>query len=138
MTTYAAWDITVLNLSHSPDSTGIIIPPEAFITFPKNIKVIYGDHAREHKAGDASLRRVGNSLVANITMKSTMKNKDKAMSMISNLFPAVSFAVLEAHENIILRLKIEELFLTPYNNDDLNILPLGDRVILIPLKSELH
>lgn len=136
--TCSAYDVPVLNFSEDPDSTGMILPTEAHCEFPDTIKVSYGKGDYETNVGVAKLRRVGTTLLANMVFTYTSKNETGALTKIAKLYPAVEFRVLEAHSNIILRLKIIGVFLTPYPNDDLNIQPLGARVKHKKKPGEMH
>lgn len=136
MNTFIANNVIVLRFSNKPDTSGNIIPPEAYVTFPKSISVSYGGD--EYKAGTATFRREGNVLLADMVLRSKMKDDKKALSMMAKLYPAVSFYVKECHENIILKLNICELFLTINMNDDLLIPKLGNKVALMLKKEDLH
>lgn len=138
MSTYVANNVEILRLSRRPDSVGMVIPPEAFVTFPNTIKVLYGDPNTEYKAGIATLRKQGLVIYADFVLKSKMKDEAKALRMISKLYPAVSFTVEDAVEHTVLKLKITELFLTPYTNDDLTIENIGNRITKLRHKKELH
>lgn len=136
--TYIANGIQVLKFSKEPDEKGIIIPPEAHVTYPKSIDITYGEGENELKAGKATFRRVGNYLLADMVLKSSMKDFQKVISMISKMTPAVSFYVDENVGNTIFKLEICELFLTTYRNDSKYIKPIGNRVSLLPNKKDLH
>ncbi len=136
---YMAEGVTILTFSESEqDDFGTIIPSEAIATFPDKIKVTYGDEDSESVIGHAFLTRTSNEVTADFTLRSSMKDTKKCLGMLAKLSPAVSFTVSNAEGNKVLGLKIVELFLTPFKNDDTSIEPLGDKVRLVKVKKDMH
>lgn len=138
MHTFIANNIEILRFSPIPDTSGSIIPANAYADFPNTISILYGREGYETKAGVASLRRQGNSILADMVIKSSMTDHSKALNLIRKLYPSVAFNAHEFHGKVILKLEIYELFLTAYSNDDTGILQLGNRVALKPKKKDLH
>lgn len=138
MSIYLAKRIPVLRFSRIPDTSGSIIPPEAFCKHPKSLTITYSKNDREFKAGKANLYREGNVLYADMLIRSKMKDTKKAVALMKLLYPAVSFHVHDSHNKTILSLTVTEIFLTTSVNDDLNIENLGNRIIQIPTKEQLH
>jgi hypothetical protein len=137
-TTFIANGIEVLTMSHIPDGQGLVVPPEAHIKHPKTITVTYGQEDDEYTAGTATLRRSGNVLLADLVLKSVMGDPAKALKLISKMTPAVAFYVDQRVDDTILELEICEVFLTTYENEDPSILPLGNRVKILPDRKDLH
>lgn len=135
---YIAENIPILCLTWKPDSQGLIIPPEADTEFPRRIEVLFGEEDEEIPIGYASLRREGSQVLANITLRSDAPNPKEVVERLSKLTPAVSFYVLQAKKNTILKLKIYELFLTYYRNDSDLVTQLGDSIRLLRRKKDLN
>lgn len=136
--TFVAFNVPILNFSHEPDSVNSIIPPEAHAIFTESIPMTYGADHREMSIGFARLKRLGNQLLADMTIYSGMKDKQRALKMMKKLYPATSFNILQAHDNVILELKIVEVFLSPWGNQDINIQPLGVRVKIKTNPKDMH
>lgn len=130
-TKFYAHDVPILNLSHKPDSVGLIIPPEALVRFPASLIVTYGEESVESTVGTAALKKIGDRIFADMALLSSWTNKAQSEAEIRKLYPAVSFIVREAVGAAVFSLDIYELFLTPYGNEDLTIEPLGLRLVRI-------
>lgn len=136
-TVFIASDIPVLFTIDEPDKAHHVFK-DTHIIFPKKITVLYGEDEDEMIAGSAILRLEEVGLIADFTLVSTMKNIKKAEKMLGKLYPAVEFTVLDAEENVIKSIEITGLFLTPHENDSPYIEPLGDSLIRVLSKEEMH
>jgi hypothetical protein len=130
-TTFLALDVPVLNFSRKPDRQDMIIPPECYAVFNQRVPVVFdkGDMSGNPPIiGYATLRREANCILACMEIESAMPSGQKALRLISKLFPCTIFKILDAHEMTVTHIKIEHLLLTPNGNADRRILPLGDKV----------
>lgn len=136
-TTLQALSVPILNFSYMPDLSGLITPPEAHVIYAKKIYVMFDDPSkRGNIVGEAEVRRVKDQLIADLTLHTVMKPAQRAVDLISQLFPAACFKVLSCTGNIILQFQMEFVLLTPNGNSDLSILPLGSAVK--QMKADLH
>lgn len=126
--TFMADEIPVLRFCGKPDRSGQTIHPSVKIKFPETIPVTYGPTDMEHLAGHARLRRVGDVLVADMTLFSVMNDIARSEDMIQKLYPATSFYVHEGDMENPRSIEVVELFLTPHGNCDDAIVQLGLRL----------
>ena len=121
---FKANDVALLKFSYNPDLKGLTIPPECVVSFSTKMKVFYGDYL----AGEAVLRREKQGIYADFILKSKMLDKTTSLELIEALYPATEIDIYEFENDVAFNIKITNLFLTPYQNDDLTIAMLGDRV----------
>lgn len=136
-TTFLVKKVPVLNFSYIADGHGHIIPPECYVLPSKKIPVIFNDDSQK-TVGWATVKRAKNTLFADLEVTSSMKPVTKAMSLIQKLYPAVSFVVIDSHNSAILSIRLTCILLGPQPNIDDSIKSLGDKVICVTAKTDLH
>lgn len=118
----------LMSLNYEARRDGITIPPEAFVVMPKSILVTYGEG--DEVVGSAFLKRVGNQILADISLNVTALNTKEAEKAIRKLYPAVSFTIQEAEAGSVFKLKIYEVFLTPYSPADTSVEQIDNYLII--------
>lgn len=136
-TTFVAKKVPVLNFSYIADGHGHIIPPECHLMPVKKIPIIFNDEAQK-TVGWATVKRIKNTLFADLEVTSSMQSVTKAMSLIQKLYPAATFIVVDAHANAILSLRLTSILLGPEPNVDEKIPALGDKVFCTTARTDLH
>jgi hypothetical protein len=142
---FNASDIEILNFAFSDEDEAVNggrgdpnVPPDAMVDFKTAQKVFYGEEDIEHVAGHCRLRRTANGIVADMTLFSTATDTEKSFELVRKLYPAVAYEIWNDEESKKIHLKIIEVFLTPHENQDKSIRPLGARLRRKVLAKELH
>lgn len=134
---FLATNIIVLNMSHTADSSGEIIPPEAHINLENPVPILF-EFDETTEIGDAYITRIGNRLVADLHMYSTDSKVDAALNIIKTLYPSVAYLKLDYHNNVTTKLEILCVSVGRHSNHDKTIKTLGNGVKLYSRKDELH
>lgn len=138
MIKFMAKGVTVLRLQDEEDDDGHILPIECFVKIPDKIPVMFQDHNGDSLVGYATAERLRNEIIAELAITSTMKSGTKALALIQKLYPALSFEVIDAYEQVLLAIEIRSIYLTPAGNLDPEIEPLGEKVFCTTARTDLH
>jgi hypothetical protein len=87
--------------------------------------------------GMAKLVRNGDEVFADLTIAVSPYDKAHALKMLRKLVPAIGGVTVKIVGSEIVDFEIKFIMLTTENQDD-TIPPLGDKVIPIPDKTEMH
>lgn len=126
-TYYNAKSVTVFKFSHDPDLSGMIIPPECYTTFDKEVPVVFNDYNQD-VVGWVKLRREGDQILGDFRMQSTMVPAGQALELMRKLTPGIGFEIHDAYGNLILMLRITHVAVTPNGNVDPSIEPFGNKI----------
>lgn len=142
MTKFTAKGILVLRCSGIPDRSGDAVSQDCIVELPPHGVPILFENEGE-PVGTADLYRQGRDIYANLRLTSTMKPAPKALALIRELFPSVSGQLLEIEPQdngtaIITSMRVDCISLGPHGNADESVPNLGDRVVCLTGRRDLH
>lgn len=137
---FTALGVPVLNFSHQPDSSGMIIPPEAHATFKDVLPVTYGGggYSTESVVGHVRLYRNGNTVYGDFTLFSVWGDDAKALEAIRFLRPAACLSSGTIVGPALFKFEIEGVIVTSYENQDKKIERFGNRMVKRPAKGDMN
>jgi hypothetical protein len=124
---FVAKDIPVMYFTDDEDPQGCTTPSMCVLSFDKRVPVTFSDNG-ETLVGWVTLRRVGDILLGDFRLVSTMSSTQEAVSLMRRLTPAAAFKVLSSHEKIVLHAKMTNVMVSPHGNTDPKVLPFGNRL----------
>ncbi len=124
---YTAPAVPLIIFSHNPDSTGWVIPPEAYV-YPTDPVYVLSSNREDTSfiIGTATIYRLQNKLYAGIEFTPTSIPTTDGIDLIKDLYVIPVVEVCESYEKIVTHLKIRNLFLSENRNSNTEINPLGE------------
>lgn len=126
---FYADEVTVFIFSDFPDALGMTFGLSSKIKIPRQVPVFF-DSARGEKVGVAAVKRIQDTLCANMQLESTMESIPDAYAILGSLYPAARLTVTEVWEDSVIRFSLDSIVLTPVGNIDESIGPLAHNGLL--------
>ncbi len=127
MTKFIAKNVMVLRFTDKVDQQGMSFPPQCHAVVPSTPVSVTFNH-QGSSVGKATLKRVGNKIMADIEVFTAMKDTLEAFRLMRLLTPSIEGKILDAYEDKVLGIQLYGLSLCSGPNADDKIKPLGDAV----------